>query len=60
MDIMEQAEIHIWEFLQEVGEDTEFISTGGTLENLMNDGWTPTEISAGKADDYILDNVSEL
>lgn len=58
MEIIEKAEDYIWLYLNDGGVDTTYISTTGTLDNLMNDGWTPTEIIAGKADGFILDNIS--
>lgn len=60
MDIIEQAAAHVFEFLVEYGFATSLVSDTGTVDNLMNDGWTPTEIVKGKADDYILDNMAWL
>lgn len=57
---MEQAEWHVWNFLRDSGSDTREISDTGTVDNLVNDGWTPSEIVAGKADDFILDNICWL
>lgn len=57
MEIIEQAEAHIYRFLTKVGADTPYISDSGTVDNLMNDGWTPTEIVSGRADLFILDNI---
>ena len=60
MDIMEQAEWQVWEYINDREDITEEISVTGTVENLMNDGWTPTEIAAGKADAFIFDNICWL
>lgn len=57
MEIMEQAEAYVWDYMQAEDINTERMSDTGTVENLMNDGWTPSEIVAGKADNFILDNI---
>lgn len=53
MNVFEEAENAIWNYLDNRGEATEYISISGTLDSLMNDGWTPTEIATGKADAFI-------
>lgn len=60
MDIIDQAEEYIWEFLDARGYVTRFISTWGTLDSLMNDNWTPTDIVNGEADNFIVDNIVDL
>lgn len=57
---MEQAEQRVFDKLQSAYIDTALVSDTGTVENLMNDGWTPSEIVAGKADIYISDNIAWL
>lgn len=58
MEIEEQAEAYVFDYLNDVQlQSTEYISTGGTLDNLLNDGWTPTEIVNGEADCFINDAI---
>lgn len=60
MDYMEQAEAYIADWCDRNLIDFGRISDTGTVENLMNDGWTPSEISSGKADPFISDNLDVL
>lgn len=60
MNYIEDAEQYVWDYVARCGVDTEEISDTGTLSNLMNDGWTPTEITEGKADRFIMDNICWL
>lgn len=58
---MEQAEIYVYDFLDNNGVDTEEISDTGTVENLLDCGFSITQISEGRVPAHtILDNISWL
>lgn len=60
MNYAERAEAYIWEYLDDNGWDTEYISTGRTLDSLLNDGWTYTDIILGGANRFIGEHIVEL
>lgn len=57
---MEQAEQAIADWCDENGVDFAYVSDTGTVENLLSDGWTYTDIITRKADKFIGDNLFEL
>lgn len=60
MDYREHADLYVWDFLHGCHISTDEVSDSGTVDNLLNDGWTLTEIINGEADKYILDNACWL
>lgn len=60
MDIREAAEQYVWDFMDAHNIPTERVSDTGTVDNLLNDGWTFTEIINGVANRFILDNICWL
>lgn len=58
---MEQAQFFIYDFLDAHGIDTERISDTGTVENIVDRGYSVEDVANGKVPSLvILDNISWL
>lgn len=60
MEIEQEAAEYVFAELERQGIYPEFISDSGTVDKLINDGWTYTEIVQGEADDFIQDHICWL